>query len=344
MNKKNKKIVASLALLAAVLAMIIICLWPTKYYLESPGAALPTKALVKTKEKRPASQLYLVTVAVSRQPVSVAEYLWSFSQSYTDRVPQEELLGQETSSQYEESQNWYMATSQQMAIYNAARYAQKPAKLQYRGVYVMGIQPNSSFKHKLHLGDTIIAVDGHHFKSTMGLMHYVAKHRQGQALTITVLRNGHQYHYCGHAVAVKGTKRAGIGIQLVERTKVVTKPAIKIAAGDIGGPSAGLMFSLECYQIFTKHSLAPGHRIAGTGTIAANGKVGIIGGVDKKVVAADHAGCEVFFAPTDRSGGVKKSATNYAEAKRTVRHLHSKMKVVPVAKFTDALNYLKKHY
>ena len=71
--------------------------------------------------------------------------------------------------------------------------------------------------------------------------------------------------------------------------------------------------------------------------------VGIIGGVDKKVVAADKEGAEVFFAPTDQTG-VKKSQTNYAVAKRTAKKLGTKMKIVPVATFDDALKYLQKHY
>ncbi len=157
------------------------------------------------------------------------------------------------------------------------------------------------------------------------------------------MRGKQEKHFTGKIVKVKGTNKPGIGIQLVEHVVVKTKPKLKINAGKIGGPSAGLMFTLESYEVFTKQNLSKGHKIAGTGTISPTGKVGIIGGVDKKVVAASREGAEVFFAPTD-STSVKKSETNYAVAKRTAKKIHTKMKIVPVSTFDDALNYLKTHY
>ena len=45
----------------------------------------------------------------------------------------------------------------------------------------------------------------------------------------------------------------------------------------------------------------------------------MIGGVDKKVIAASRQGMKVFFAPTDQPSGVKKSETNYAEAVKLLR-------------------------
>ena len=101
--------------------------------------------------------------------------------------------------------------------------------------------------------------------------------------------------FSGKTVKLAGTDRYGIGIQLVDRTRVVTKPEVKINSGDIGGPSAGLMFTLECYQLFTRKNLSPNQKIAGTGTIDSNGKVGMIGGVDKKVIAASRQGMKVFL-------------------------------------------------
>ena len=95
------------------------------------------------------------------------------------------------------------------------------------------------------------------------------------------------------------------------------------------------MFSLACYQNYTGKDLTKGHKVAGTGTIDANGKVGIIGGVDKKVVAADKEGAEVFFAPTDQTG-VKRSPRPTTRAKRMAKKLGTKMKIVPVATFDDA--------
>ena len=195
----------------------------------------------------------------------------------------------------------------------------------------------------MEIGNIITAVDGQHFKSTKSLMDYIQKQKISQKITITVQRNNKSINYTGKTIPLATDKsKAAIGIQLVERSQVITEPQIKINAGSIGGPSAGLMFSLASYQLFTGHDLTHGVKIAGTGTIDDDGNVGMIGGVDKKVVAADKAGAKVFFAPSQQLPGYKKDETNYAVAVKTAKQIHSKMKIVPVTTFNDALNYLKK--
>ncbi|MCK9906873.1 hypothetical protein MXD63_43635, partial [Frankia sp. Cpl3] len=98
-------------------------------------------------------------------------------------------------------------------------------------------------------------------------------------------------------------------------------------AQGIGGPSAGLMFTLEIYdQLNTELDVTRGYRVAGTGTISADGTVGRIGGINHKIVAADKAGAEIFFAPDDAEGEI----SNYQEAMATAKRIGTKMRVVPV--------------
>ena len=68
---------------------------------------------------------------------------------------------------------------------------------------------------------------------------------------------------------------------------------------EIGGPSAGFMFSLEIYNQLTKEDLTKGYEIAGTGTISPDGTVGRIGGIEQKIIAADKAGADIFLAPNE---------------------------------------------
>lgn len=342
MKDKRKKKYGLFAVLIIGLILLISAVWPTNYYIESPGEAFRVSQFIHTSQKK-WNKLFLVTVSISSRPVSILHYLWSYTQPFDTRTSSEELLGQETSSQYEELQNWYMETSQQNAVYYAAKKAGLKPKLKYLGVYVMAVQKNSTFKHKLQLGDTVLGANHHRFHSTKQMMTYLNGLPLGNKVTIDVIRNGKKKHFTGKIIKIAHTKRKGIGIQLVEHLSVQTKPKLTINVGDIGGPSAGLMFSLESYEIFTHHNLTKNHRVAGTGTIDPTGKVGIIGGVDKKVVAASRAKAEVFFAPTDTTG-VKKSQSNYVVAKRTAKRIHTKMKIVPVSTFDDALHYLEKNY
>ena len=79
---------------------------------------------------------------------------------------------------------------------------------------------------------------------------------------------------------------------------------ISLQLGDVGGPSGGLIFSLGIIDALTPGSIASDGHIAGTGTISADGKVGPIGGIALKMIAAKNAGAQIFLAPRDNCSEV----------------------------------------
>ena len=102
---------------------------------------------------------------------------------------------------------------------------------------------------------------------------------------------------------------------------------ITISSGDIGGPSAGLMWALGLYDLLTPGDLTGGRTIAGTGQIEPDGTIDPIGGVQQKIAAARAAGATVFLLPR----------RNLADAREVARGLP----LVPVDRFQDALAYLQ---
>ena len=141
-------------------------------------------------------------------------------------------------------------------------------------------------------------------------------------------------------------KKPGIGITLTDHTEIDSQDKVKVDAGDIGGPSAGLMFTLEIYEQLVDKDLRHGEKIAGTGTINSEGEVGRIGGIDKKVASAAADKNKVFFAPDDEITKEMKEAqpgikSNYEEAKAAAKKLDTDMKIVPVKTVKDALEYLE---
>ncbi|MQS09617.1 YlbL family protein [Streptomyces alkaliphilus] len=72
---------------------------------------------------------------------------------------------------------------------------------------------------------------------------------------------------------------------------------IDIELADVGGPSAGLMFALGLVDKLTEEDLTGGEFVAGTGTITAEGRVGPIGGVAMKTIAAREQGASWFLTP-----------------------------------------------
>ena len=112
---------------------------------------------------------------------------------------------------------------------------------------------------------------------------------------------------------------------------------VRIKSGKIGGPSAGLMFALEMYDKLVDEDMTKGYNIAGTGEIDFEGNVLRIGGVDKKVVAADRNDIDIFFVPNENG----RSDSNYVEAKETAEKIKSDMEIVPVDTFDDAIEFLE---
>jgi len=161
----------------------------------------------------------------------------------------------------------------------------------------MQVDEKSNFHNKLEVGDTVFAVDGQEFKSSEEFMNYVKSKDVGTEVTIEFIRQGKKLTETGKLIELEADKKAGIGIGLVDHTELSTDRDIAIDAGAIGGPSAGLMFTLQTYALLTQQDLRHGKEIAGTGTISFDGTVGPIGGIDKKVIAADREGAEIFFAP-----------------------------------------------
>src|SRR5690606_38753080 len=95
--------------------------------------------------------------------------------------------------------------------------------------------------------------------------------------------------------ASKDDLRYGIGIVgPVTKTVVHTEKQVTFDTDNIGGPSAGLMFTLEIYSQLTEKDVTKGYKIAGTGEIFEDGKIGAIGGIAQKVVAAHKAGADIF--------------------------------------------------
>lgn len=320
---------------------------PLPVYLETPGEAEPLAQFVRVagKHDRQPGKYMLTTVRL--QQARPFTYLWFKTRPFTETISKDQLMGDASNRTFNQMQDYYMQTSINDAIKVAYQHAGESYHKKFLGIYVMSILKQSPFKSDLAIGDTITKIDGHQFKSARAFIHYVKRQRVGQKVSIT-----YQHHKTSKIakrplMKLPQTKHPGLGIGLVDHTKVQTKIPVKVKAGDIGGPSAGLMFTLAIYDQLSGQHLRHGRRIAGTGTMSARGKVGPIGGIDKKVVAANRAGASVFFAPDHPATKREKQLdpnyqNNYQVAKTTAKQIHSHMKIVPVKQFTDVLAYLKK--
>ena len=94
--------------------------------------------------------------------------------------------------------------------------------------------------------------------------------------------------------------RTIVGFQPFD-TRVVQLPfEVDIETGDIGGPSAGLSFTLALIDQLSPGQLTGGRNVAVTGTIGLDGSVGAIGGLAQKVSAVHQNGVDVFLVPASQ--------------------------------------------
>ena len=91
----------------------------------------------------------------------------------------------------------------------------------------------------------------------------------------------------------------GIGDVTVRAVDADLPFDLAIDSGSIGGPSAGLAFTLTLIDVLTPGELTGGNRVAVTGTISAAGRVGNVGGVAQKAAAAEDEGVAVFIVPIE---------------------------------------------
>jgi Lon-like protease len=161
---------------------------------------------------------------------------------------------------------------------------------------VAGVDKGSPADGKLQKGDVVLAVNGQKVANSDQLVDAV-KSADAGAIEFDVRRKGKDLQVSVTPREVDG--RPQVGIQVGTQT---TYFPVDVTIGidpAIGGPSAGLMFSLGIYDTLTKGSLTDGRTIAGTGTIDAAGVVGPIGGIQQKIVGARDAGAELFLVPPD---------------------------------------------
>lgn len=342
--KKWLKIIFVILLGVLLVKLLIV---PLPYYIESPGETINLKELITVDHSKDKDSGSFFLTSVGIRPATYFLLVKAKLSNFEDIISQEELTGGASSEEYYKMQQYYMQFSQNTAIEQALKLAGRPYQMEFKGVYVMSIEKKSSFYGKLSVGDTLTKVEGKSLKNTESFIEYIKNQKVGDSVTITYLHQGQEKEVTGDLIELSMYQKAGIGITLTDHTAVKSDTVVSINSGSIGGPSAGLMFTLEIYEQLTEQNLRHGKNISGTGTINSKGEVGRVGGIDKKVVSADKAGVDIFFAPDDEiSDDVKKEyseiKTNYEEAKTTAKEIGSSMKIIPVKTVKDALDYLEK--
>ncbi|MGG1214825.1 SepM family pheromone-processing serine protease [Micromonospora provocatoris] len=332
-----------------LVALCFLMLYRLDAYIMKPGSAYDVSKFVSVANNHTdeAGSMSLMTVAM--QQATPFSYLWAKTQKYEKIMDIQQVRNPlEDDEEYNIRQLKLMSDSQFNAKYVAFQRAGLETKIHFNGVFVLNVLDGGASDGLLKAGDEITKVDGTDISNQQMLVDLLSTKQIGDKVTIQLLRNQKEQEETITLKEIPQTeqKKAGLGITYAESKSIETNPSVTMHTEDIGGPSAGLMFTLEILNQLLDEDLTKGYAVAGTGEMLIDGTVGRIGGIDYKIIAADRDGMEIFFAPDDEISTEMKAKypeleSNYATAVKTAKEIGTKMKIVPVKTVDDAIAYLK---
>jgi len=335
-NQRSTALTLAVVCLVALFGVAFLA--PMPYVLLSPG---PTENTLGAFDHKPVisisghrqypttGQLRLTTVSETRADYrvrlpQVMDAWWSSDQIV---VPRDVVYPPDQSVQQVQQQNTQEMLDSQSTAIAAGLGALGIDALHVR---VKSIVPGTPAVGVLKPGDVITALQGKAVDTRDDVVAAITNLAPGTPVTITFERGG-----TTHTATVRteanptGDSRSRIGIEL-NPDEFDPPFDVSINLGQtIGGPSAGLIFSLAIYDKLTPGALTGGRDIAGTGTIDVDGNVGEIGGIQQKIAGAYGDGARVFLVP----------AANCAEAAGSP--LAGDVELIKVATLADAVGALK---
>jgi PDZ domain-containing protein len=266
--------------------------------------------------------IYMVDILVRR--ASLLERLFPQIRDNASLVPEEQFNPTGVSErQRRQSSLNQMSRSQQIAVAVALRELDYDVEATPTGAEVALVLPDSPADGKLEPGDVIVGARGERVRSPEDLRDVMESHSPGDPVELEVRRAGKvRTVEVGTRADEEDARRAVVGV-LVEPAADIDLPIdIKINAGDVGGPSAGLAFALDVVDELGR-DIDGGRRIAVTGELDLEGNVGAIGGIEQKAAGARLADADIFVVPEDNAAEAREHADG--------------LEIVAVSTFDEAL-------
>lgn len=302
------------------------------YFEFRPGSARPVAHLVAVEGVEthpPAGDIAFTTVSLRQS--TLASYVFSWFDDDVQVVEQRQILGDRTPGENRQFNLQLMDTSKQDAIRVALLELGYEVPVSISGVVVVQIAEGSAADGVLDVGDTIVSIDGRELVSAGDVTEIMDGKRPGDVVTLAVEppdRSTVRTVPVTLGAAEDDPDQGLIGVSLQPRDPDYEYPfPVDIQSGDVGGPSAGLAFSLALIDVLTPGELTGGSRVAVTGTIDAAGNVGPVGGAVQKTAVVRTEGYDVFLVPSSEYGAVVERAGD-------------DLRVIPVDTLGEALDAL----
>ncbi len=304
---------------------------PMPLYLERPGRLLSLASCVTVESPRAEAVEgdYLLTT-VNLLPASMVDTLRGIVDDDIAVVARTAVVPpQLDSDEFFDQQQQLFSSTAEVAAAIGLRAAGMEAEIGGDGVLVRRTLPGSPADGVLAAGDVITALEGTPLRTDGALREALAGAPAGAPVAVTFTREDRVREAFIVPTELAGRPILGVEVQTLNPRVDLPVP-VTVDSGTIGGPSAGLMIAVTVYDKVTPRiDLAAGRRVAGTGSIDGEGRIGPIGGIRQKVIAAERDGADLFLAP----------ASQLAEAEAGLSG--PSLDVVGVADFDDAVRALR---
>lgn len=327
------------------LGVAVALAWPVNvpYYALAPGPVNDVTDYIDVPDPAPETgDLFFLTVTLKE--VNLLEYVAAWLDDEVDLNRRETIRPAGVSQEELRAQNLsLMEQSKQNALFVALSQLGYEVTFEGTGAMVTSVIEQSAADGRLEENDVIVGVNGSLVEFSTDAVELIGGFTPGDTVTVSIKRStatgeieemdlsitlGPFLSEDDEGNIVRDMNRGMIGVVLTNApTNIVFPVAVTIDSQNIGGPSAGLMFTLEIINQLSEQDVTRGHRIAGTGTIDREGSVGAIGGARQKVFAAIDVGADYVFVP----------AANFAAAETAAR---DDIQVVSIASIDDALAFL----
>ncbi len=295
--------VLSVGVVLLLVAGVLGAALPVPYVAQVPGPTFNTLGeidgdpviTVRGRDRNEVTgNLNLTTVGVGRAGLSLVEAVRGWFDDEVSVVPEESVYPPDrTAEEIEQANRQAFLTSEESAEAAALGELGYPVKVVVRGLS----GDDSPSDGLLEEGDAIESVDGRPTPDSDALAAVLAEVAPGTAVEVAYTRLDRPG--TATVTTTSSPEREGAVLGVMVRQQPWAPFDIDIDVADVGGPSAGLMLTLGILDLVGDTDLTEGAVVAGSGTIAADGTVGPIGGIQLKMVAAQEIGAELFLVPAD---------------------------------------------
>ncbi len=327
LGRRHRAVVITVAILLVL--VIVASEVSLPYYAISPGHATPVESMITVPESiahRSHGSVLMTDVFVT--PVRLIDLPSDWLSADTALLPAQNLLGGLSASEYTSLSLAEMRHSKLQAEVAALRYLGYPVP-GYSGALIAKVLPGTpAAAAGLAAGQVITSINSRPTPDDISLVNVLGALKPGDLATLGIVEpsraSGSGDLGTPRTVTVRlGSRKLGagrgdgpyLGVELAisrqERFKLPV--AVSIYSGNIGGPSAGLAFTLGILDELTSGRLTAGRTVAATGTIRIDGTIGEVGGVAQKTVAVERGGASIFIVPAGEVAQARSHANGHLE-------------------------------